>query len=172
MKTRQGFVSNSSSQSFIISGDAYEDIFELAMDMIKFREWENDVKLIKKIKMAKESKEYALNAPLAFDSCNYDTYIVKEYNPSLGKEVYYITTCHNHYYDLQGIIGGNGREDINEKYYFWWPEYDILARSASYIEMDDAKMDHYCKEHFHDLLMLRNRKIICPQCKKEKKNED
>jgi len=179
MKIRNGFVSNSSSSSFVISGDAYEDVFELAIDMIKFREWEKDKGLIKKIKSTKRSGGYNLNAPLAFNSCNYNTYIIKEYMSPHIKEVYHITTCHNHSFDLKGVIGGGGGEDdgddICEKYYFWWPEYDILARVATYEEIDDAKISeenyHFCIEHYHNYLMLRNKKIICPQCKQEKKNE-
>jgi len=37
MKVRNGFVSNSSSSSFIISKDAYEDVFDLAKVMICHR---------------------------------------------------------------------------------------------------------------------------------------
>jgi len=177
MKIRNGFVSNSSSSSFIISGNAYDDIFEVAIDMIGQREWERDAALIKKIKMAKESGEYSLNAPLAFDSCNYNTFIIQEHDVASGGEVYHITTCYNHPFELNGIVGGGGGEDdgddICEKYYFWWPEYDILARAPTYEEIDDAKISeenyHFCKKHYRDLLMLRNKKIICPQCEQEKK---
>ena len=177
MKIRNGFVSNSSSSSFIISIDAYDDIFEIAINMIKQREWEGDEELIKKIKFAKKSGEYNLNAPLAFDSCNYNTFIIKEYDKSRVKEIYHITTCYNHPFELKGIVGGGGGEDdgddICEKYYFWWPEYDILARDATYEEIESAKISeenyHFCKKHYRDLLMLRNKKIICPQCEQEKK---
>jgi len=177
MKIRNGFVSNSSSSSFIISRDAYDDIFEVAIEMIGQREWAGDEELIKKIKMAKESGEYALNAPLAFDSCNYNTFIIQEHDIESGKEVYHITTCHNHPFELRGEVGGGGGEDdgdnICEKYYFWWPEYDILAKTATPKEIENAKISkenyHFCEKHYYDYLMLRNKKIICPKCEQEKK---
>jgi hypothetical protein len=52
MKIRTGFVSNSSSMSFIVRADEVKSVFALAQKMIKLREWDEkgtDIKLISKI---------------------------------------------------------------------------------------------------------------------------
>jgi hypothetical protein len=88
MKYRNGFVSNSSSSSFILQSS--KSVLDYAMMMVPCREWETDADLIHHLKSLKKVKEYIRNTPIAFNSCNYWTYIVK-----LGKYVY-IDTCNNH----------------------------------------------------------------------------
>lgn len=123
MKIREGFVSNSSSMSFIVSHEDYPSIFELAKEMIKIRDqlWYeifNDVQrmtlkpeddLIKQLEEA-EKRGMHPNTPVFFDTTNYSTYIV-EY-----KGDFYVETCNNHNFWDEIIIDHlieDGFEDKN-----------------------------------------------------------
>jgi hypothetical protein len=102
MKIRKGFVSNSSSSSFIISDKDFHSVRDLAKYMIKkqIKEaiyedyyWKDDSikddkNQIKKLKSLNE------NQPVSFPSCNYDTYIKK-----IGDQ-YFVSTCNNTDWDL------------------------------------------------------------------------
>jgi len=104
MKTRNGFVSNSSSSSFIIDGTK---IFDLAKNMLTiiredWMDWDTDRPT--KNRTRKQFSEYfdklaTLNNKLPedcdgilFPSCNYDTYIVldNDYQRCI------VATCNNH----------------------------------------------------------------------------
>ncbi len=85
MKIRKGFVSNSSSSSFIISDKDFHSVRDLAKYMLgrKILEmsyedvsWKDELindnnQLIKKLETLDE------NQSVSFPSCNYDTYIRK-----------------------------------------------------------------------------------------------
>ena len=94
MKIRNGFVSNSSSMSFIVRNDKYKTVKELAKAMIDYRakidDWykkesgryKEDLKELNKIKDPNQS--------IAFYTCNFDTYIYKDGDKFL------VETCNNH----------------------------------------------------------------------------
>ena len=89
MKSRQGFVSNSSSSSFILSGK--KTVIEYARQMVPFRDWEErDNELDNMLKQLQDDPSWNDNAPITFNTCNYETYIAR-----LGDHVY-IATCNNH----------------------------------------------------------------------------
>ena len=113
MKTREGFVSNSSSTSFIVRAGAYPNLFSLAQDMIlcRFRTdysedgkhekkifWKDNGELIDKIEKAKTKMNPDMG--ISFPTSNYDTYIMK-----VGG-YYAVQTCNNHQW-----IGYNGEKD-------------------------------------------------------------
>ncbi|NPV13079.1 MAG: hypothetical protein HPY57_15035 [Ignavibacteria bacterium] len=85
MKVRNGFVSNSSSSSFIIDQNRWNNISELAEYMIKRVEYKPQVNEV--LQRLKECKD--LDQPVMFYSCNYDTWINKY------GEHYFVTTCNN-----------------------------------------------------------------------------
>jgi hypothetical protein len=105
MKIREGFVSNSSSSSFILKkNDVFKDAYELAEKMIPKRGWEEDGQILQKLKLYKrrvklksldEDVEEELNIvpSLYFNSCNYKTYIYDD------GEYLYVNTCNNHDWD-------------------------------------------------------------------------
>ena len=105
MKIRNGFVSNSSSSSFIISNENFSSVRELAIYMIKKKiEDENydydeddalkDIEENYNYKYIKALNNIDENAPVSFPSCNYDTHIKKVGN------VYLVNTCNNTDWDL------------------------------------------------------------------------
>jgi len=172
MKIRNGFVSNSSSSSFIISGSAYKSVSELASIRIKLRDLDNNESEIDHITRIEERNlknlKYSKDIPMAFDSCNYETYIVKQN----GK--YYVNTCNNHRFhnDLIGIEchGGGSDEGVSfeEHIPFFWPRYNQF-----YIELDWSLKNKYrnvCKNgHFYDNIKRiaigkKKGKIVCVEC--------
>jgi hypothetical protein len=97
MKTRMGFVSNSSSSSFIINAKEYKNIYDLAIAMILCKNDYDDndeadtynESLIQKIKVAKKDKLLDSETGIFFHTCNYDTYI-----QPIGN-YFYVSTCNN-----------------------------------------------------------------------------
>ena len=114
MKIRDGFVSNSSSASFVLkivpAGAAREigsaaSVFDVAKRMVKERdkwnrEWdrEDGVKrkrsdLLKKIEKA-EKDGMDPNTPIMFQSCNYDSYLMRV------EDYVVVSTCNNVQWEL------------------------------------------------------------------------
>lgn len=174
MKIRQGFVSNSSSSSFCILEDTYENVFEVALAMIPIRDWPDDKKLMAKIRKAmgqggKKSKQTIdPNTPICFKSCNEDTHIFKH------EGYYFVATCHNHPFrdaldwvsppiELQEEmhIDDCWVEELWSKLFmygdFWYPDYDIFASPTERYES--------CKECYADLVTLQGQtEKVCPAC--------
>ena len=104
MKYRQGFDSNCSSMSFVVSKDEFETMKDLAKAMIDFM-FKTEQEDYPDLYPEKERKEYlkALEeAPdgegLMFASCNYDTFIYE------GDVKYFVSTCNNH--DMWSFLEG------------------------------------------------------------------
>lgn len=118
MKNRDGFVSNSSSSSFIICGS---NLTEVATAMFQLVEEDledtNDSKDYDKLQeICQFADVQSGERGIVFNSCNYDTYIRKEADKIL------ISTSRNHDWDscwpenanvtYSGIGEDSGREDI------------------------------------------------------------
>ena len=188
MKIRQGFVSNSSSSSFCISANAYDNVFDVALAMIPHRDWGiADKKLMAKIRKAmgkggkKSVQTVDPDTSISFPTCNFQTYIVKREN------YYLISTCNNHpFYDAldgQCMLSDElcKELDIHEHCMeelasavkdldsFWYPDFDMYANPLSSSDFDG---DWYCKKHFQDLVKLTgSTEKVCLACvKKGKKN--
>lgn len=116
MKIRNGFVSNSSSSSFIISVNDFPTVRSLATYMLnkKIEEYEEyrdhdeydeddyDKTLIERLQNIDEDQS------LSFSSCNYDTYIRKI------KDCYLVATCNNTSWDLVDYTTRLTKNDIEE----------------------------------------------------------
>jgi len=179
MKTRQGFVSNSSSSSFIVSNKEYSSVFDLAKAMIPARDWEDDQALIRKIEES-EIKGMDPNTGVSFNSCNYETYITKY------QDYYLVSTCNNHDWDIESTghfpkeiaeLCDSDYENLEQVVPrlspFWFPEYNIggSLTSKKNVPYDTT----YCNEHFLPLIDVNGiDKPICPACNfnKEQKKEN
>jgi len=190
MKIRTGHVSNSSSSSFILSKNSYESVFDLAKSMIPSREWDTDTELIESIEEA-EIKGMDNNTSICFNSCNYETYIVKH------KDYYLVSTCNNHDWNLYdecinyfpddlkdlvdweetpqwGTSMGSAMEDLEEAVSklssFWYPEYGVGGTPLSY---EDPEREKYkCNDHYEDIIRIKGRKTpVCVVCYSEKKKK-
>jgi len=191
MKIRSGFVANSSSSSFVFPvGDKFHNITELAVEVIKSRHYypgssyfegyekDEDVALIQKLA---ESK-YDPDMNIAFDYPGYTAYIAKVGN-------YFVVRASRHMSgeDISEFscmvpdellkelkIDKNKPEDVeyfghatSQKYWFWFPDYDILGREYS-DENDDYVL---CAKHTTEMIELISGKIVCPICYSEKKRK-
>lgn len=195
MKTRHGFVSNSSSSSFILSKDSYESVFDLAKKMIPARDWDTDQELINKIEEA-EIKGMDPNTSVSFASCNYETYIVKY------KDYYLISTCNNHGWNINndfnrfpkelrsivevdwdtprqyGSPDGEAFEDlegvVSKLSSFWYAEHDVGGTPLSYEDPEREK--HNCSDHYYDIIKIKGKKkpvcVVCYGLAKEKEAKE
>jgi hypothetical protein len=175
VKIRTGFVSNSSSSSFVIATD--KSIVDVAFAMVPAREWgDRDAILQEKLlTLSCCGKIYDPNTPLAFKSCNFNTFMMK------FEGLIFVESCNNHpWYDFVDyrmatdedlvLIGQSDRDfDYfklqNLGYYFYWPEFDLYGTSL----YPDYK---FCNVCFCDFVKLRSGEIICPNCKTGDKRED
>jgi len=102
MKMRFGFVSNSSSQSFLIDMKAYPTVFDLALHMLEIRnddykdydEKNKERFFSEEVHCSEERRiitsERDRNTSVSFSSCNFDTEITCVGN------AFFVATCNNH----------------------------------------------------------------------------
>lgn len=200
MKVRSGFVSNSSSSSFIISDEHFPTVRSLATYMLnkKIEEYEYgdkehdtyDIELINRLLLVDE------NDPVCFSSCNYDTYVKKV------ADCYLVSTCNNTDWDLYEYTTKLSESAIIElkniqKNYNEFDEdyraienildhdYDFSSFDNDYYNLDKkiigVETYEYCpnkdKEiHKHDYspYMWNTKKwgMICPICEPVVKRKD
>jgi hypothetical protein len=170
MKTRSGFVSNSSSSSFVIplDNELFQTVADIALYMIPKRGWEDDEKTMKRIN-GQLSLRMDPNHPIAFNSCNYDTFIVKK------DDGFYIATCNNHDWDFD--VGGMPQNDELEHFILHQMPYERKYYNASFgitawlynqVDRDGYHCKEWCKECRHtELWVEENGAPYCPVCGKK-----
>lgn len=165
MKTRQGFVSNSSSSSFIIKTE--KNTWDVAQLMLRQREDDRrgsdigeSIDVEERIRQI-ENLNLPIDTPFTMHSCNYETYIFKQ----SGKV--YVDTCNNHPWDLSDVgewagkseHEGEGLDDLDyTKELFFHMDYLIVAREPEWEDRQNKKCDHW------SLLKLPDGSIVCPEC--------
>lgn len=134
MKVRNGFVSNSSSSSFIISNKKFATVSDLAKYMIKQKMQDEGSNKYDKL-LIKNLSKIDKNRNMSFPSCNYDTYIRK-----VG-DCYLVATCNNTYWDLydyRTILTDNAKEELAElmNKYSSLEEYSDYKEAQAILEGD------------------------------------
>jgi len=165
MKYRSGFVSNSSSSSFVSYADS---AFDIAKQMIPLREWKNDDRLLEILDAIREEIDCD---SIMFSSCNYDTYIAK-----MGDK-FIIHTCNNHsFWDVDCLdeIGEDSKEDVN----FDGIEFFDLERQIYFktIDYEDKPFDErWCDKHYSHIVEITRGEFtgqhVCPGCINEDKKD-
>jgi len=158
MKIRYGFVSNSSSASFIIMNGSVKDIATKMLNVVikEFKGWNHeDTSEWSRYDKWKDNLIKALETDdvkngkigIRMPSCNYDTYIIKE-----GIDVY-VSTCRNHDFrsleDSATYLGGGEDDGDDDKTY-------KVINENSYFNVENNKIhsvEHECDEK------------ECPKCK-------
>jgi len=171
MKTRQGFVSNSSSSSFIVKvGEVFDNVFDVAEYMIPKREWDNDKELLAKLQELKTTNP-SLEG-ICFRSCNCPTYIAKVDDHIL------VETCNNHDWDMWDFDSVKQVDDFYSSYGdadehslyklprnrdFYHLEFDKVGREVDY----DRNVPIWCDtlECRGDVWVINNQ-YECVECGK------
>jgi len=147
MKIRSGFVSNSSSSSFIIRKSKFPNSVAIARSMLddyidtcKSDFEENDF-FIDKFNLSKESLDIIdVDSDIMFNSTNYDTFIT-----NLDHNYIHVATCQNVIWDVQNYACGSLPDDLSEDIqnhlsYYNSNEIYLDDGSSSY-EDEDKKSD-------------------------------
>jgi len=143
MKTRNGFVSNSSSSSFILKGKT-RDIARHMLTVL-MEDWKDWGYLNTHIdSMLNNLNQLSTDIPIMMPSCNYDTYI-----RDIGDGKVYVSTCHNHQWDFDAQdLGGEDVESVLE----------TTSIDVCYYDLRDGS------KHTKDI-WLNGKDMSCPDCK-------
>jgi uncharacterized Zn-finger protein len=175
MKKRFGFVSNSSSSSFIATKNDFQSSFDIAIEMIPIRDYEDDYELVEKVKELGDLLPQDTN--ITFSSTNYETYIYS-YNFK-GEDIYVIDTCNNHFFqDVCGlrrvpeqIEDEMVERGLTQRQQFYDVELDLQYQVLSCDDEEEA----FCSKHgkfFVRLLDGEDRgEIVCPCCYAEERSK-
>jgi len=186
MKTRKGFVSNSSSSSFVLKVANYGGIDDVAHHMLDiviedysswhevpkkkdnetYVVWTNNLEMALRKRSIKSGK-----IGIVIPSCNYDTYIIQKDN------TIYVDTCNNHnwalgdfdYYDADPkrypIV--ESLKNIMDNGMFFDIQHNFIHSKEKY-DLDCQKKETcpHCKDMIFSYVVNQKGKKICGVCYK------
>lgn len=175
MKIRNGFVSNSSSSSFVLSGTCTNLVAKQMLNVVfqDWNEWDDSAAKKKDTKvryrlLCKNLAKAPADVPITLPSTNYETYICK-----LPDGKIYVSTCNNHDWSVL-----NYREDLSdgadgdselERYadtLWYFDVNDCSLHSRGFHIYGDAYCDK-CKNYVYPVFMTAELKLKCGSCLSE-----
>lgn len=181
MKIRTGFVSNSSSSSFIVNPAKFANTKAVAKSMLEYNlelvtegnrrncygteETATIASSELNLQFLMQSLDQipAEDMPIMF-LCRDDTRIMR-----VGSDIYVQASIHT-FYDIDGF---NFNEDAQDAFYrkevinYYFPKWQVVAREAE--DKDLRGSEHYCKKHWTNKLVI-NGQVVCPECWQKAKN--
>ncbi len=176
MKIRNGFVSNSSSSSFLIKiSDKFPDTLSVAENMIldKFHFYKYNDKVQEREKtvlrnIAQLRKEGIVNYSFFFPSTNEDTYI-----NLITKNYIFVSTCNNIIWNISNIAERSIPDEVRDMYPDSSFDYNELyiedIKSTEYYHLESGlfatKIDEFkmCKKCYSELWSIDD-KELCLHC--------
>jgi hypothetical protein len=188
MKTRNGFVSNSSSSSFIIRNG---DIGSVATSMLNtviddFGDWDRDEGETSEnptYDKWRDNLKEALDNPkvengkigITMPSCNYETYIFKK-----GKDIY-VSTANNHAWEWEelgaterGYGADDGDQDLVHRYVddqeYFNIKNKLIHSKRKWEDDEDTNFSDKTKrkccscKNYHGEYVMAGKKKVCAEC--------
>lgn len=180
MKIRRGFVSNSSSSSFVILNKIpFSCPIEIAYHMIMERDWPNDGELLQKLTEMTRLRKVVEETNLSFHSTNYDTYIYHADEEKDGSRIA-IYTCNNIDWKFPTYVKSADDDDEHLGYQgVQGKNFTLLETGFEGIRIPDnisveiskqlkiGAFDLYCKSCYKEMWLLNDANkstVICPVC--------
>ena len=178
MKIRSGFVSNSSSSSFVLDiGILFKSPIEIAYHMIMERDWPNDGELLDNLTKMVRNGKVVDQTNLSFHSVNYDTYI---YNTNKSRIAIY--TNNNTDWKLPASIKWCFKDDKFTGYYgVSNKKFTLIETGFEGIRLSDdqtleisselsvSSFDLWCNSCHKEMWLVEGKTqnfIACPVCSK------